>query len=70
MMHLRMYYIDTEALVLMFNGGSSYSFIIHPISTRIGSYHFYRERGIGLREWAKFFSGSQNGGQPFFLEGP
>ncbi len=27
---LRMYCIDTEALVFMFNGGSSYGFTIHP----------------------------------------
>ncbi len=33
--HLRMYCIDTEALVFMFNGGSPYSFTIHPIFTRI-----------------------------------
>ncbi len=32
---LRMYCIDTEALVFMCNGGSSYSFTIHPIFTRI-----------------------------------
>ncbi len=30
-----MYCIDTEALVFMFNGGSSYGFTIHPIFTRI-----------------------------------
>ena len=28
---LRMYCIDTEALVFMFNGGSSYSFTIHQV---------------------------------------
>ena len=33
--HLRMYCIDTEALVFMFNEGSSYGFTIHPIFTRI-----------------------------------
>ncbi len=27
---LRKYCIDTEALVFMFNGGSSYGFTIHP----------------------------------------
>ncbi len=32
---LRMYCIDTEALVFMFNGGSPYGFTIHPIFTRI-----------------------------------
>ncbi len=32
---LRMYCIDTEALVFMFNGGSSYGSTIHPIFTRI-----------------------------------
>ncbi len=32
---LRMYCIYTEALVLMFNGGSSYGFTIYPIFTRI-----------------------------------
>ena len=32
---LRMYCIDTEALVFMCNGGSPYSFTIHPILTRI-----------------------------------
>ncbi len=32
---LRMYCIDTEALVFVFNGGSSYSFTIHPIFIRI-----------------------------------
>ncbi len=30
-----MYCIDTEALVFMFNGGSSYGFTINPIFTRI-----------------------------------
>ena len=29
-----MYCIDTEALVLMFNGGSYYGFTIHPIFRR------------------------------------
>ncbi len=29
---LRMYCIDTEALVFMFNGGSPYGFTIHPIN--------------------------------------
>ncbi len=33
--YLRMYCIDTKALVFMFNGGSSYGFTIHPIFTRI-----------------------------------
>ncbi len=28
---LRMYCIDIEALVFMFNGGSSYGFAIHPM---------------------------------------
>ncbi len=32
---LRMYCINTEASVFMFNGGSSYGFTIHPIFTRI-----------------------------------
>ncbi len=32
---LRMYCIDTEALVFMFNGGSPYSFTIHQMFTRI-----------------------------------
>ncbi len=32
---LRMYCIDTEALVFMCNGGSPYGFTIHPIFTRI-----------------------------------
>ena len=32
---LRMYCIDTEALVFMFSGGSSYGFTIHPIFTTI-----------------------------------
>ncbi len=32
---LRMYCIDTEALVFMFNGGSSDGFTINPIFTRI-----------------------------------
>ncbi len=31
---LRMYCIDTEALVFMFNGGSLYGFTIHPILTQ------------------------------------
>ncbi len=35
--YLRMYWVDTEALVFMFNGGSSYSFTIHPIFTRISA---------------------------------
>ncbi len=30
-----MYCIDTEALVFVFNGGSSYGFTNHPIFTRI-----------------------------------
>ncbi len=34
-LHLRMYCIDTEALVFMFNGGSPYGFTIHPIFKRI-----------------------------------
>ncbi len=33
--NLRMYCIDTEALVFMFNGGSPYGLTIHPIFTRI-----------------------------------
>ncbi len=33
-MFLRMYCIDTEALVFMFNGGSPCSFSIHPIFTQ------------------------------------
>ena len=32
-MMLRMYCIDTKALVFMFNGGSPYGFTIHPIFT-------------------------------------
>ncbi len=32
---LRMYCIDTEALVFMFNGGTSYGFTIHTIFTWI-----------------------------------
>ncbi len=32
---LRVYCIDTEALVFMFNAGSSYGFTIHPIFTRV-----------------------------------
>ena len=32
---LRMYCIDTKALVFMYNGASSYGFAIHPISTRL-----------------------------------
>ncbi len=32
---LRTYCIDTEALVFMFNGGSSYGFTIHPNLTGI-----------------------------------
>ncbi len=40
-MLLRMYCIDTEALVFMFNGGSPYGFTIHPIFTRICMLHLH-----------------------------
>ncbi len=36
---LRMYCIDTEAIVFMFNGGSSHGLTIHPIFTRICMLH-------------------------------
>ncbi len=41
---LRMYCIDTEALVYMFNGGSCYSLTIHPKCTCITA--FWHPGGI------------------------
>ncbi len=36
---LRMYCIDTEALVFMFNGGSPYGFTIPPINNKKHVHH-------------------------------
>ncbi len=38
---LRMYCIDTKALVFMSNGGSLYGFTIHPIFTRISMLYLH-----------------------------
>ncbi len=47
-MALRMYCIDTEALVFMFNGGSPYGFTIHSIFTRICMLGWYTLKSMWI----------------------